>query len=265
MACASAVLPPDIDPIDEPGTERFIGGLLITLLYMTQLAAISPGSAGAHASQSPMDADYVAIDLDPGDGATFAQVRDVACWVRDELEALQVPGFPKTSGSRGLHIYVPLPADTLVRIGSAVLSDRGNRCRQQTPEGGDRRTHGQEAPAWHRLRRFSPEHPREDARDGLQRAGQRVCGRVDAARVGGNRFRSRPEGLHDRHRTVTVPRGWRFVGAAANVETRAARAGLREVLGKNQDPDSHVPKASDRKDAEPAEQPNGSAISATQR
>ena len=110
------VLPPDIDPIDEPGTERFIGGSLITLLYMTQLAAISQDPWFSRV-QSPMDADYVAIDLDPGDGATFAQVRDVACWVRDELEALQVPGFPKTSGSRGLHIYIPLPADTWYESG----------------------------------------------------------------------------------------------------------------------------------------------------
>ena len=110
------VLPPDIDPIDEPGTERFIGGSLITLLYMTQLAAISQDPWFSRV-QSPMDADYVAIDLDPGDGAAFAQVRDVACWVRDELEALQVPGFPKTSGSRGLHIYIPLPADTSYESG----------------------------------------------------------------------------------------------------------------------------------------------------
>ncbi len=110
------VLPPDIDPIDEPGTERFIGGSLITLLYMTQLAAISQDPWFSRV-QSPMDADYVAIDLDPGDGATFTQVRDVACWVRDELEALQVPGFPKTSGSRGLHIYIPLPADTSYESG----------------------------------------------------------------------------------------------------------------------------------------------------
>ena len=110
------VLPPDIDPIDEPGTERFIGGSLITLLYMTQLAAISQDPWFSRV-QSPMDADYVAIDLDPGDGATFAQVRDVASWVRDELEALHVPGFPKTSGSRGLHIYIPLPADTSYESG----------------------------------------------------------------------------------------------------------------------------------------------------
>ena len=83
-------LPDDLDPIVEPGAERFIGGSLITLLYMTQLAAISQDPWFSRV-QSPLDADFVALDLDPGEGATLAQVLDVARWVRDELEAMQVP------------------------------------------------------------------------------------------------------------------------------------------------------------------------------
>ena len=42
---------------------------------------------------------------------------DVARWVRDELAALKVPGVPKTSGSRGLHIYIPLPPGTSYESG----------------------------------------------------------------------------------------------------------------------------------------------------
>ncbi len=42
---------------------------------------------------------------------------DVARWVRDELEALGVTGFPKTSGADGLHIYVPLPPGTTYDTG----------------------------------------------------------------------------------------------------------------------------------------------------
>jgi bifunctional non-homologous end joining protein LigD len=109
-------LPDDLDPIEERGAERFIGGSLITLLYMTQLAAISqdPWFSRVH---SPLDADFVAIDLDPGEGATLAQVLDVARWVRDELESMRVPAVPKTSGSRGLHIYIPLPPGTSYESG----------------------------------------------------------------------------------------------------------------------------------------------------
>jgi len=109
-------LPDDLDPIEERGAERFIGGSLITLLYMTQLAAISQDPWFSRV-QSPLDADFVAIDLDPGEGATLAQVLDVARWVRDELEAMRVPAVPKTSGSRGLHIYIPLPPGTSYESG----------------------------------------------------------------------------------------------------------------------------------------------------
>ena len=110
-------LPDDIEPTDEGGTtERFIGGSLITLLYMTQLAAISQDPWFSRV-QSPLDADYVGIDLDPGEGATFAHVLDVARWVRDELASLKVPGVPKTSGSRGIHIYIPLPPGTSYESG----------------------------------------------------------------------------------------------------------------------------------------------------
>jgi bifunctional non-homologous end joining protein LigD len=109
-------LPEGIDPISEPGAQRFIGGSLITLLYMTQLAAISQDPWFSRV-QSPLEADYMAIDLDPGEGATFAQVLDVARWVRDELESLKVTGVPKTSGSRGLHVYIPMPPGTSYESG----------------------------------------------------------------------------------------------------------------------------------------------------
>ena len=52
--------------------------------------------------------DYVHFDLDPGQGATFAQVRDCALVVRDALESLRMKPLVKTSGSKGLHIYVPI-------------------------------------------------------------------------------------------------------------------------------------------------------------
>jgi bifunctional non-homologous end joining protein LigD len=105
-----------LDPINEPDAKRLIGGSLTTLLYMTQIAAISQDPWFSRV-QSPTDMDHCAIDLDPTDGATFDKVLDVARWVRDELGTLGVPGFPKTSGSSGLHIYVPLPPDTSYESG----------------------------------------------------------------------------------------------------------------------------------------------------
>jgi bifunctional non-homologous end joining protein LigD len=106
----------DVDPISEPDARRFIGGTLITLLYMTQLAAISQDPWFSRV-QSPLDADYAAIDLDPGDGTPFSRVLDVARWVRDELESLKVTAVPKTSGASGMHVYVPLPPGTSYESG----------------------------------------------------------------------------------------------------------------------------------------------------
>ncbi len=52
--------------------------------------------------------DYAHFDLDPGQGATFAQVRESALVVRDALESLKMKPLVKTSGSKGLHVYVPI-------------------------------------------------------------------------------------------------------------------------------------------------------------
>ena len=110
------MLPDELDPISEPDARRFVGGSLITLLYMTQIAAISQDPWFSRV-QSPLDADYVALDLDPGDDTPFSRVLDVARWVHDELETLRVPGVPKTSGSSGLHVYIPLPPGTSYESG----------------------------------------------------------------------------------------------------------------------------------------------------
>jgi len=52
--------------------------------------------------------DYVHFDLDPGTGATFDQVRECALIVGDALETLRMKPLVKTSGSKGIHIYVPI-------------------------------------------------------------------------------------------------------------------------------------------------------------
>ncbi len=103
-----------IPDVDVP--TMFVGGGLKTLLYMAQLAAISmdPWFSKVGALD---EADLVAIDLDPQPGATFSQILDVARWVRDELQALKVPAFPKTSGAEGLHVFIPLPQDTSYETG----------------------------------------------------------------------------------------------------------------------------------------------------
>src|SRR5271154_7011930 len=50
--------------------------------------------------------DELRVDLDPGPGVAFDEVRQVALSVREVLDEHELLGFPKTSGSRGIHIYV---------------------------------------------------------------------------------------------------------------------------------------------------------------
>ena len=52
--------------------------------------------------------DYVHFDLDPGDGATWERVLECGRIVHDALDALAMPSVVKTTGSRGLHVYVPI-------------------------------------------------------------------------------------------------------------------------------------------------------------
>ncbi len=95
---------------------QFVGGDLLTLLYMTQLAAISQDPWFSKV-QSPEIVESMAIDLDPMPGVPFTQTLDVARWVRDELDTLGAFGVPKTSGAEGLHVYIPMPKNTPYETG----------------------------------------------------------------------------------------------------------------------------------------------------
>jgi bifunctional non-homologous end joining protein LigD len=95
---------------------HIIGGTLTTLLYTTQLAAISQDPWFSRLPE-PEFADCAAFDLDPSEGVSFQTVLDVAQWIRDELDKLGARGIAKTSGADGLHIYIPLPAGTPYEAG----------------------------------------------------------------------------------------------------------------------------------------------------
>ncbi len=90
---------------------RIVGGDLHTLLYAIQLGSISVDPW--HSRIQSLDfADYSIIDLDPSPRATFARVVHVARWVKETLDRLGLHAALKTSGSTGLHIYLPLPPRT---------------------------------------------------------------------------------------------------------------------------------------------------------
>ena len=103
-----------VEIIETEGGEqqpRYIGGDLLTLLYTIQLGAISVDPWHSRV-QSLEDADYTIIDLDPGPRANFARVIQVARWAKEVIDGFGLHAAIKTSGSTGLHIYLPLPPRT---------------------------------------------------------------------------------------------------------------------------------------------------------
>jgi DNA ligase D len=74
--------------------------------------AVNKACLGFHVwpttADDPDHADELRIDLDPTPGVTFPMVRDVAHIVRAFFEELGMTGWPKTTGNRGIHVYVRL-------------------------------------------------------------------------------------------------------------------------------------------------------------
>jgi bifunctional non-homologous end joining protein LigD len=73
---------------------------------------VNMGCIDMHAWSSRADKpdrpDWVLFDLDPSEGVGFQEALEVALLVRQALELLGLQGFPKTSGSRGIHVLVPI-------------------------------------------------------------------------------------------------------------------------------------------------------------
>lgn len=80
---------------------------LASLLWVVNLGCIdlNPWYSRCDDLEHP---DFLVFDLDPGAKATFAQVRESGLVVHEALASLGMTGFAKTSGSRGLHVFVPL-------------------------------------------------------------------------------------------------------------------------------------------------------------
>jgi DNA ligase D len=76
------------------------------------LWAVNLGCLGFHVwpyrADDPDHTDELRIDLDPTPGVTFSHIREAAAEVRTLFDELGVVGHPKTTGNRGLHVYVRL-------------------------------------------------------------------------------------------------------------------------------------------------------------
>ena len=80
---------------------------LPALLWVVNLGCIDLNQWYARCDDTDRP-DYLHFDLDPVKGATFAQVREAALILKGTLDSLKMPSYPKTTGSRGIHVYVPI-------------------------------------------------------------------------------------------------------------------------------------------------------------
>jgi bifunctional non-homologous end joining protein LigD len=80
---------------------------LAALVWCANLANLELHAFLARA-RSPLEPTCMVYDLDPGEPADVLDCCDVALWLRDALDALGLRSFPKTSGSKGVQLYVPL-------------------------------------------------------------------------------------------------------------------------------------------------------------
>jgi bifunctional non-homologous end joining protein LigD len=102
-------------PIWSEGNNRDVNYILAndlpTVVWMANLAAIElhPSLSLAKEIECPT---MMVFDLDPGPPANIVQCAQVGMWLREVFEHFGLQSFPKTSGSKGLQIYVPLNTAT---------------------------------------------------------------------------------------------------------------------------------------------------------
>lgn len=105
-------------------TDYVVGGLLATQLTLANLGCIPIHVCGSRAKTFPKP-DWICFDLDPQSGK-FADAAKAGLLAKAVLDELDLVSFPKTSGSRGLHIFVPIrvgpEADEVLKFAEEFVS-----------------------------------------------------------------------------------------------------------------------------------------------
>ena len=112
--------------------------------------------------------DELRVDLDPTPEATFDDVRQVALCAGEVLREHGLTGFPKTSGSRGIHINVRIDPEHDFKVVRRAALALAREVERRMPEQGDEQVVEGRAPRG--LHRLQPERARPHGRVRLQRA-----------------------------------------------------------------------------------------------
>src|SRR6478609_2959468 len=94
--------------LDTPAALAWLGQVAALEVHVPQWRIPEPSGPGGTAGRAEHSPDRVVFDLDPGEGAGLAECVHVALALRERLGALGSRMVPVTSGSKGLHLYVPM-------------------------------------------------------------------------------------------------------------------------------------------------------------
>jgi bifunctional non-homologous end joining protein LigD len=106
---------------------------LASLVWMASLADLELHTSLALKSNVARPTMMV-FDLDPGEGANIIQCCQVAFWLREKFQARKLESFPKTSGSKGLQIYVPLNTPTTFEATKTMARQLGDAIVAEHPD-----------------------------------------------------------------------------------------------------------------------------------
>lgn len=103
---AAAHTPEWVDIIDHDSDQTINLNSRATLAWLGNSAALEFHTA--FSSENDLFIPNLVFDLDPSEGQEFHQVLEVALIIHEELEALHIKSYAKTSGATGLQIYIPV-------------------------------------------------------------------------------------------------------------------------------------------------------------
>jgi bifunctional non-homologous end joining protein LigD len=106
---------------------------LPTLVWIANLASIELHPSLALATDISLPT-MIVFDLDPGPPADIVQCAQVGLWIRDIFDHFGLRSFPKTSGSKGMQIYVPLHTKTTYQQTKGFAHAIARLLEQEHPE-----------------------------------------------------------------------------------------------------------------------------------
>jgi bifunctional non-homologous end joining protein LigD len=106
---------------------------IATLVWAANLADLELHTylSQSHNFESP---NMIVFDLDPGPPANIIQCAQVALWMKDLFDHLKLRSFPKTSGSKGLQVYIPVNSPTTYQATKTFAKKIAELLEKQYPE-----------------------------------------------------------------------------------------------------------------------------------